>query len=115
MARSDGGKRRPKKGGGQERADLIAAIAHPARRRVLRALLDGGVPSSPARLAVALELPVGSVGYHVRVLREFGAVSLDSEEMVRGAVEHFYVATIEDDPPVEALLEETRAFDEGDE
>jgi len=32
--------------------------------------------------------------------------------MARGAVEHLYESTIEDDPPIETLLAETKEFDE---
>lgn len=97
---------------GWRRADLINAIAHPLRRRILRLLADRGEQSSPARIGTEFQLHVGTVGYHIRVLEELGAVELTDEGMVRGAVEHFYETTIVDDPPIEALLEETREVDE---
>jgi DNA-binding transcriptional ArsR family regulator len=98
----------------ESRANLIWAIAHPVRRRVLRALTDLGEPGSPVQMARRFELPVSAVAYHVTILRRFGALELVEEQMARGAVEHFYSSTIEDDPPIEALLEETRLADEGD-
>ncbi len=101
-----------KKSDSQRRADLINAIAHPLRRRILRVLGDRRERSSPARIGKEFDLHVGTVGYHVRVLDELGAVRLTDEGMVRGAVEHFYETTIEDDPPIETLLEETREVDD---
>ncbi len=98
---------------GKQRANLIDAIAHPLRRRILRLLADRREQSSPAKIAKEFHLQVGMVGYHVRVLQKLGAVELTDEGMVRGAVEHFYKTTIVDDPPIEALLEETREADDG--
>jgi DNA-binding transcriptional ArsR family regulator len=98
---------------GWHRANLIDAIAHPLRRRILRLLADRDEQSSPARIGKELRLHVGTIGYHMRVLEELGAVELTDEKMVRGAVEHFYETTIADDPPIEALLEETRKVDDG--
>jgi DNA-binding transcriptional ArsR family regulator len=97
---------------GRGRANLIDAISHPLRRRILRLLADRDEQSSPTRIGKEFDLHVGTVGYHMRVLDELGAVALTDEGMVRGAVEHFYKTTIADDPPIEALLEETREFDE---
>jgi DNA-binding transcriptional ArsR family regulator len=100
-----------KRGHGGDRAGLIAAIAHPARRHILRLLIAAGEPRSPAQMAKALDLPLGMVAYHTRVLGRLGAVEPAGEQMVHGAVEHFYDTTIKDDPPIEALLEETREAD----
>lgn len=97
---------------GEHRANLINAIAHPLRRRILRVLGDRREQSSPTKIAKEFDLKVGVVGYHVRVLETLGAVKLTDEGMVRGAVEHFYETTIEDDPPIETLLEETREVDD---
>lgn len=102
----------PRKPDGRSRADLIDAIAHPLRRRILRFLADRREQSSPARIAKEFDLHVGMVGYHVRVLQKLGAVELTDEGMVRGAVEHFYSTTVSDDPPIETLLEETREVDD---
>lgn len=97
---------------GWHRANLIDAIAHPLRRRILRFLADRREQSSPARIGKEFHLHVGMVSYHMRVLQKLGAVELTDEGMVRGAVEHFYKTTIADDPPIEALLEETREVDD---
>lgn len=111
---ADGGERRKRrrKPDGEHRANLIDAIAHPLRRRILRFLADRREQSSPARIGKEFHLHVGTIGYHVRVLHELGAVELTDEGMVRGAVEHFYSTTIKDDPPIETLLEETREVDD---
>jgi DNA-binding transcriptional ArsR family regulator len=99
---------------GRRRADLIVAISHPVRRRVLRVLHDGDEPRSPIQITRELPLPLGMVAYHTLVLRRCGAVKLAGEQMVRGAVEHFYETTIKGDPPIETLLEETRETDDED-
>jgi DNA-binding transcriptional ArsR family regulator len=94
------------------RADLVAAIGHPLRRRILRLLRDSDDPRSPSKMAKALGEPLGTTAYHVRVLDKVGALEDAGEQQVRGAVESFFVSTIEDDPTIEALLEETREADE---
>ena len=116
-----GGKRRAKKPSqaqrrrveeGRRRANLIWAIAHRLRREILRAIADSDKACSPTWLADALDLPLSTAAYHVTILRRFEAVELADEQMARGAVEHFYVSTIKNDPPIEALLAETREADE---
>ena len=107
-SRARGGRENP----GWGRANLIDAISHPLRRRILRLLADRGEQSSPTRIGKEFDLHVGMIGYHMRVLAELGAVELTDEGMVRGAVEHFYKTTIIDDPPIETLLEETREVDD---
>lgn len=97
---------------GQDRVDLISAIDHPVRRRILRRLHDCRKPRSPSRLGRELDEHLGTAAYHVRVLESFGAVEQTGEQQVRGAIERFYASTIEDDPPIETLLEETREADE---
>jgi DNA-binding transcriptional ArsR family regulator len=67
-------------------------------------------PISPTRIARATGINLGSVAYHVRVLREVGAVAKVKEGRVRGAVEHFYVWMPHDEEiaptdPVQGLLE----------
>ena len=112
MAGRDKRRKGPKETAGAHRADLINAIAHQLRRRIMRLLGDLREQSSPTKIAEEFDMHVGTVGYHVRVLEQLGAVELTDEKMVRGAVEHFYKTTIDDDPPIEALLEETREVDD---
>jgi DNA-binding transcriptional ArsR family regulator len=97
---------------GKRRAALIRAINHPLRRRMLRLLLDLRQRLSPVEMARALGLTVSDTSYHARVLCNLGAVAPAGERQVRGALQRFYEAAIEDDPPIETLLEETREFDE---
>ena len=72
---------------------LIKAIAHPLRHRVLVAFSEG--VSSPKVVADRLGEPLGRVSHHVRVLAEMGAIELVGTEPRRGAVEHFYRAVIQ--------------------
>lgn len=104
-----------KKRSGGSRGDMLLAISHPLRRGILRKLAERGEPTSPIQLADELGGPLGKVAYHVRVLWRLGTLSAAGEQQVRGAVEHFYLSKIKDDPPIETLLEETRKEDEEEE
>jgi DNA-binding transcriptional ArsR family regulator len=73
-------------------ATLGAAIAHPLRCRCLAILADR--VASPAEIARQLGLEVSKVGYHVGALHDAGLVELVRQRPVRGAVEHFYRATV---------------------
>lgn len=92
--------------------DCIKAISAPRRRRILRTLHDVGEARSPNELAEAFENSVGHVSYHVKVLKECGALALTDTQQKRGAVEHFYASTVMDNELVVKLLEATRADDE---
>jgi predicted transcriptional regulator len=48
-------------------------------------------PATPGELAEAVGKGLGVVAYHVRMLRDYGLVSLDHVEPRRGALQHFYV------------------------
>src|SRR5215213_11072066 len=69
---------------------LLRAISHPLRHRLL-GMLDGRI-ASPNQLARELELPLGRVSYHIRLLNDLGAIELVGTEPRRGALEHFYRA-----------------------
>jgi DNA-binding transcriptional ArsR family regulator len=97
------------------RAKLTWAIAHRMRRQILRTLAESEGPRSPMQISRELGAGVSPVAYHVTILRRFGAIELAEEQMARGAVEHFYASKVEEDPPIETLLEETRLADEDDE
>jgi hypothetical protein len=101
----------------RRRAAQIKAIDHPLRRCILRAFLTEGGALSPVQIsrgltARGLTAQLGSVAYQVRVLHRLSAVKPTGERQVRGAVQRFYESTIENDPPIEALLEETQEGDE---
>jgi DNA-binding transcriptional ArsR family regulator len=74
--------------------DLLAALRHPLRRRILRLMADGEAVS-PRELSVALRQPLSNVSYHVRVLAERGAVTLVGTTPTHGSVQHFYCTTLE--------------------
>src|SRR3978361_784784 len=69
---------------------LLRAISHPLRPRLPGML--AGRPASPNMLARELELPLGRVSYHIRLLSDLGAIELVRTEPRRGALEHFYRA-----------------------
>jgi predicted transcriptional regulator len=95
----------------RRRAELISALDHPVRRQILRLILDRG-RISPVEIAKELDMPLGGLSYHVRILCDRHAVEPAGTRRVRGAIQHFYETAIEGDPPIEALLEETREADE---
>jgi DNA-binding transcriptional ArsR family regulator len=77
-------------GSGELDEALLRAISHPLRHRLL-GMLDGRT-ASPNQLARELDLPLGRVSYHIRLLADLGAIELVSTEPRRGALEHFYRA-----------------------
>jgi len=71
---------------------LAKALSHRLRVQILQRLEAG--EASPKALAEALGEPVGNVSYHVRILRELDCVELVRTEPRRGALAHFYRATV---------------------
>jgi len=61
--------------------------------RILQRLTAVG-EASPSELADALGEPLGNVSYHVRVPRQLDCLELVRTEPRRGALEHFYRATV---------------------
>jgi DNA-binding transcriptional ArsR family regulator len=50
-------------------SELISAVSHPTRRRILRAYLDESLECGSAReLAPAVEQPLSQVAYHLKTL-----------------------------------------------
>jgi DNA-binding transcriptional ArsR family regulator len=80
----------PAQGSGELDEALLRAISHPLRHRLL-GMLDGRT-ASPNQLARELNLPLGRVSYHIRLLADLGAIELVRTEPRRGALEHFYHA-----------------------
>lgn len=73
---------------------LLAVLQHPLRKRLLRLIIEAGEElRSPKELTAPVNMPISSVGYHVRVLAEHGAVALTDPQPRRGSAEHFYEAT----------------------
>jgi DNA-binding transcriptional ArsR family regulator len=107
-------KRRPETSHGYEGSqdDLVRALAQPFRRQILRALHEVGEARSPNELSKILSVPVGHVSYHVKVLRECGALVLTDTRPVRGAMEHFYASTVAENDLVTSVLGLTGEDDE---
>ena len=88
---------------------IVKALGHPLRQRILHALSDS--VASPNQIARRLREPLGNVSYHVKILAENDVVELVETRAVRGAVEHFYRATMRpliDDAHWEQLPRATR-------
>jgi DNA-binding transcriptional ArsR family regulator len=82
---------------------------HPARDQIVDVMRSYGRPISPTRLSKITGSTLGSIAYHVRTLVSAGVVELADEGRVRGAVEHFYALTGQDEDthladPVGTLL-----------
>jgi hypothetical protein len=71
---------------------LAAAVAHPIRSKCLVILAER--TASPAEIARQLNRDVTNIGYHVNGLVDARLIEKVSERKVRGAVEHFYRATL---------------------
>jgi DNA-binding transcriptional ArsR family regulator len=91
--------------------DLLIALRHPLRRRILRRM-DDRDEISPRELSRGLDEPLSNVSYHVRVLVDCGAVSLVDTTPVRGSMQHFYRSAI-DAPWARQVLGFSEAEDEG--
>jgi DNA-binding transcriptional ArsR family regulator len=74
--------------------DLLVALRHPLRRRILQEMADGEA-TSPRELSNTLQQPLSNVSYHVRVLAECAVVVLVKTEPVRGSVQHYYRSTVD--------------------
>jgi DNA-binding transcriptional ArsR family regulator len=71
---------------------LAAIVAHPTRAKAFTILTER--TASPVEIAQEIGKDVGHVGYHVRKLLQLDLIELVDERPVRGAVEHFYRATV---------------------
>jgi DNA-binding transcriptional ArsR family regulator len=88
--------------GEPETGDLLLALRHEVRRRILRLMADEKAVS-PSDVANQLALPLSNVSYHVRVLADRGAVALVETKPVRGSLQHFYRLAVEAKWVLEAL------------
>lgn len=57
---------------------IMAALGHPIRRRIVMRLASGG-EASIGDLAVPFEVTLMAISKHVKVLREAGVVDVDKE------------------------------------
>ncbi len=90
--------------------DLLTALRHPLRRRILRRM-DDDEAISPRDLSRQLDEPLSNVSYHVRVLVDCAAVTLVDTQPVRGSMQHFYCSSI-DTPWARQVLGISEAEDE---
>jgi ribosome-binding protein aMBF1 (putative translation factor) len=67
----------------------MMVLAHPFRIAILRYLLAEG-DATPTTLAAALGLPLATVSYHVRRLRDAQQITLVKQPPRRGAIAHHY-------------------------
>ena len=74
--------------------NLLVALGHPTRRRILREM-SGGPPASPRELTERVGDTLSNVSYHFRVLADSGVLSLVSTRQVRGSTQHFYGMSID--------------------
>ena len=92
---------------------LIAALNHPLRRKLLRALHNADDARSPMQLSKTIEANVSNVDYHVKVLESLGAVVKTGDRQVRGAREHFFASKVSSHKQMVAILADTARDDEG--
>jgi DNA-binding transcriptional ArsR family regulator len=74
-------------------AEIARVLTHPLRPRILELLAVRG-EASPNEMAAELGVPLGTLSYHTRLLRDLGWIELVRTEPRRGAVEHFYRAVV---------------------
>jgi DNA-binding transcriptional ArsR family regulator len=70
--------------------DLVRALAHPMRVRILEALQ--GRTASPTELAREFRESLGVVSYHANALLEVECIEQVRTQPKRGTIEHFYAA-----------------------
>jgi DNA-binding transcriptional ArsR family regulator len=71
---------------------ILSSLGHPLRRKILRRSLQSAEAISPDQLANELGERLNDVSYHVRVLKDAGALKLVDTQPVRGVVRHCYRA-----------------------
>lgn len=71
--------------------ELVKALAHPLRVRILEALQ--GRVASPTELSTELGESLGVTAYHANTLVACGCLELVRTRPRRGALEHFFTAT----------------------
>lgn len=77
---------------GATNSKLQQALAHPLRAQLLSLLTER--TASPNELAQELGEDLANVSYHVRQLAKRDLIELVTEKRRRGAIEHFYKATV---------------------
>lgn len=88
---------------------LVAALSHETRAHALTVFTER--PASTKEIAAELKKSVSAVWYHVDKLLKLGCIELVRSEKRRGAMEHFYRATVRhffDTKTWESLPEQNR-------
>jgi DNA-binding transcriptional ArsR family regulator len=89
---------------------LARATAHELRVSILEILaMDGGRTLSPSDLSRELQIPLSNTNYHVTELAKADLITLERQQPVRGATEHFYRIADRSNGAVPA--KETTAFE----
>jgi DNA-binding transcriptional ArsR family regulator len=81
----------PDKKPGRIDQELVKALGHPLRVRILEALQ--GRVASPTELSKEMDVSLGVIAYHANTLEESGCLQLVKTRPRRGALEHFFTAT----------------------
>jgi DNA-binding transcriptional ArsR family regulator len=92
-------------------AKTARVLSHPLRPQILDVLVRRG-EASPNEIATELGVPLGTLSYHTRLLRDHGWIELVREVPRRGAVEHFYRAVIQPDARWMSLALDDKGWDE---
>ena len=80
-------------------SELIAAVSHPTRRRILRAFVDERLgTASTDELADTLEQSAAEVGYHLKTLARCEILRLNQDGDRNDAEEHHYGWSLGLDP-----------------
>lgn len=74
------------------RMNRLKAMSHPLRAECFRLLIERG-EMSPSEVSRELGRNLSDVSYHMKRLMDLDCAEVVRERPVRGAVEHFYVAT----------------------
>jgi DNA-binding transcriptional ArsR family regulator len=75
----------------EQLARELDGLSHPVRLRVVLGM--DSERASPTALASRLDVPLGTVSYHVRCLAALGLLELVAARPRRGALEHVYRLT----------------------
>lgn len=84
-------KRKSKKRRQVVNQSFVKALAHELRVEILGILTEQ--MASPNEMATMLDEGLSQVSYHVKVLKDYGLITLIKTEPRRGAVEHYYRST----------------------
>lgn len=80
---------------------LFTALGHPLRVRILAALYER--TASPNEISKEFKEGLSQISYHFKVLKDCKCIRMVKTEPRRGAVEHFYITTVEEPWAKEAI------------